>query len=613
MSAPLSPSAGRAARVACWALLLLALTIAARGLARRNTWYLASDQFAFLTFADDLRHGRVFHDPAIVLRLTAPDSIRPGESLDALYQTYIFRDRRLYSRYPPGFPALLAVTGLVGGERAQHLLNPALYLVLLGLIALLAWHLLQPHGGDLAAGAAAAVPWVLLTLPAEVHYWGITVARDLPAHLIALAALLAGVRGRLGLGGLLLGVACTIRPDAVLYGLSLGALGLLTRPPLRTKVGAAAAFLVGAAPLFAYNWATEGHPLHFTQAMEFRNLLGSIKDSPRTILAASSLGSRLLSGGAFRLANLPETLPVQAAYLLRAFGAFLLLALGAAVWGTRRRPALTAALVLYAVVAFFFYGCWAHADPRYLVGVSLSLVSLAALGATLWVAALTDPERPVRWRLVAIAATLFLGLLAGHVLPRDAASRLTTLEVGVAAGAAAAGILALVPGAAPAAPRFAPLAPALVLAAVATLRVLTGSGGRDPFQAEQVARARAAVEAVVPAGALVLTSPALGRPAENITHYTHAEAYYTGELSRLRSSTDRAALNYLAAGRRVFILLPAGEPLPFEHAGTWFDLRPVARREGPALYDWFMDPRRATAGAVLSEIVFASASAGPSG
>src|SRR5215468_10526361 len=209
-------------------LVLLALVIAARGLERRTTWYLASDQFAFLTFADDLRHGRVFHDPGPFALLAA--SVPPGQTADAYYQTYLWRDGRLFSRYPPGFPLLLALAGLVGGERAQHLLNPLLYLLLLAALALLTHRLLAGARRGLAAAAAAATPWTLLVVPAEVHYWGITVVRDLPAHLVAIGALAAACASRFALAGLALGLACSMRPDAILYSFSLGALALVLRP-----------------------------------------------------------------------------------------------------------------------------------------------------------------------------------------------------------------------------------------------------------------------------------------------------------------------------------------------------------------------------------------------
>src|SRR5262249_60230575 len=103
--------------------------VAARGLDRHATWYLASDQFAFLTFADDLRHGRIFHDPGEFAAIAS--NVPPGRTADAYYQTYLWRDGRLFSRYPPGFPLLLALATLIGGAPAEHLLNPGLYLVLL--------------------------------------------------------------------------------------------------------------------------------------------------------------------------------------------------------------------------------------------------------------------------------------------------------------------------------------------------------------------------------------------------------------------------------------------------------------------------------------------------
>src|SRR5262245_31293307 len=152
------------ARRIALALVLLALMVAARGLARRTTWYLASDQFAFLAFADDLRRGTVFHDPATFALLAA--AVPPDETTDAYYQTYLWRDGRLWSRYPPGFPLLLAAAGTIGGEQAMHALNPLLYLVLLIALALFSGGLLR--GTTFAAGAAAVAPWALLVIPTEV-------------------------------------------------------------------------------------------------------------------------------------------------------------------------------------------------------------------------------------------------------------------------------------------------------------------------------------------------------------------------------------------------------------------------------------------------------------
>jgi hypothetical protein len=176
----------------------------------------------------------------------------------------------------------------------------------------------------------------------------------------------------------------------------------------------------------------------------------------------------------------------------------------------------------------------------------------------------------------------------GVVTQRDGADRAYPLELAMTGAAVAS--LALPPA-------LAAVAPAAALATIGVVRVVRGSGARDPFQEAQVDRARAAIEALVPSGSLVLTTPALGRPGENISHYTHADAAYIGELTTMRSSPARAARTVLGTGDNVFLLLGVPDPLPF--AG---DIREVARRDGATLYDWFADPARAPLGAVLYEV-----------
>ncbi len=572
--------------------MLLALVLAARGLERRTTWYLASDQFAFLTFADDLRRGRVFHDPA-TLALLAPGVPR-GAAADAYYQTYLWRDGRLYSRYPPGFPLLLAAAGVVGGDRAMHLLNPILYLALLAALALFTHGLLR--GLAIAAGAAAAAPWALLVIPTEVHYWGITVARDLPAHLLGLGALAAACTGRFGLGGLALGLACTIRPDAVLYSLSLAAVALVLRPRIGVLLGGTLAFAAGLAPLLAYNTLTQGHPLAFTQGMEFRHLLGAAPGGRPVAAAAILPQAPLVAGGGFRLRHLSQVLPQNLAYLAAAFGLFLAPAVGALLWALRRRPLLAAALGPHCVGSTLFFSCWGRSDPRYLVGAVLALLVLTAIGTSAWCATLADPHRSRRGRLALLALTVAAVLAAPAVFPSLPARR--SLELTAGAAALAVGTAALAPPVAGVAAALAPLAPALAFAGAGVTRVATGTGTRDPFQAPQVERARATVEALIPAHALVITTPALGRPAENITRYTHADAHYEGELEILRSTPAAAARRALAAGRRVFLLVPSVTPVPLPRD----TLAEVARRRGADLYDWFVDPGHA-AEAILFEVV----------
>jgi hypothetical protein len=525
----------------------------------------------------------VFHDPTTTALLAGP-ALPSAAAADAYYQTYIFRDGRLYSRYPPGFPVLLAAAGLVAGEAAQHALNPVLYLGLLVALGRLAARLDTTASG---AAAAATAMWALLVIPAEVHYWGITVARDLPAHLLAILGIGCALGRRPVWAGWLLGSAASIRPDAILWAPSIAlALGRAGRTP-RALLAASAAFLAGATPLFAYNTLTEGHPLAFTQGREFRHAFES---------AVVRTGLDFVSGGAFRLVHLRTTLPAHLRYLVGAFGAFLWLALGLLVVAAWRRQPLARVLGPYVVLGLLFYSCWSHGDPRYLVGVSLGLVVLAALAMVALATWLADPRTPWSRRLGGAlgVAALFLG---GIGLPRDAAQGLTILERTSAAALVAAAAIPLLPrlrgGGA--------LMPALGFAVFGAFRIVTSTGESGRFDAGDVARARRAIESVVPEDALVLVTGGLGRPAENWTHYARSEARYVSELALLRSDADYVALRCSTTGRPLFLLLRPTEPLPFTGSRSRLHVREVARRTGEGLRDWFVDPHRAPEGVVLYE------------
>ncbi len=585
---------GRIARVAAVALVLLAALVAARGLERRNTWYLASDQLAFLTFADDLLRASVFHETDSFELLTARP---PGErTYDAFDRTYFWSGDRIYSRYPPGYPALLALAGLVGGEVGRHLLNPLLYLALLGLLAATTGEILRPYDRSLAAGASVCVAWLLLVVPTHVHLWGITVVRDLPAHLLALAAVAAALVGGHASAGLLLGLAATVRPDAVLYAASLGAIFAVERARARDHVRAALGFVIGALPLFLYNTVTRGHPLAFTQGGEFTRLLSSLGGDGRVVLAQVLT---MPSGGGFRLSHLPQSLPGNLAVLARSFAWTGLLAAAGVLWSVRVRPVLAAAFVPYVVLAVPFYSFWSHPDPRYLAGVSLCLMPLVAVGAVVvcWRAA--DPQTPLAERLALVAGALLVGTLGFLGLGRGGIRAAGAPEVALAAAvvvAALSSALRLAGGLRPVV-----LAPGLALAIVGLLRVASGSGGRDPFQQDRVERARAELGAVVPAGSLIVTRQSLGRPAENITRCTGAHAHYLSELRLLRSDTHVAAVQFALAGRRVFLLLDAGDEQTARSLASFARLRLVERRSGAKLYDWFVDPASAPRGADLYE------------
>jgi len=567
---------------------LLALILAARGLVRHNTWYLASDQFAFLTFADDLLRGSAFHDPSMLAEMAGPTMPREA-GVDAYYQTYIYRGGRLYSRYPPGYPLLLAAAKLVGGESAQHWLNPALYLLLVVVVGRLAALLVPPA---LRWAAAATAMWTLLVIPVEVHYWGITIARDLPAHLAALGAVLCAAAGATTGMGLLLGVAATMRPDAVLWAPAVALVSPTLARDRRSVVRGSLAFGLGILPLLVYNTVTQGHPLAFTQGSEFRGMLTSGL-GVSTLLAADLI---FVSGGGFRLINFPTTFVAHANYLAGSFGGFLWLAVGMLVAGTVRRLPMARALGSYVVIGLVFYSCWGHGDPRYLVGVSLSLIVLAAAALVRiadWLADATGPLGTRTFGLAVVAGVLVLGTF----VTRDPSRGLATLEWSAVAALGAAWAA----GSLPALRAVAALVPAVAFAVFGIVRVLGSATSAAGFRADDVARARATIQALVPPGALVLASPGIGRPAENWTHYARVETHYPGELDRLFSDANLVAWRRTESGRALYLLLGAAERDPFTAPRSWISLRPIARRDGEALRDWFVDPQRAPSGVVLYE------------
>ena len=106
----LEPSCRPAVDRRDWAVLIAVLLLVVGvilWLLPRVSWYLAIDQFGYLTFAQDLARGRVSHPWALLDLL---DSFLPiGRQVDVLAQTYFWRDGALYSRYSPGYPLLLAL------------------------------------------------------------------------------------------------------------------------------------------------------------------------------------------------------------------------------------------------------------------------------------------------------------------------------------------------------------------------------------------------------------------------------------------------------------------------------------------------------------------------
>jgi 4-amino-4-deoxy-L-arabinose transferase-like glycosyltransferase len=564
----------RRAQPFAWAALALVfLVMTAMYLERRITWYLAVDQFGYLRFAHDLLNGQVHHDwpPARALAPHVPPQT------DMLVQTYIWDEGRLYSRYAPGFPIVLAAwIGLFGSD-AAHFLNPTLFLALLALVMAIQWRLAR----SLWRGTMAATLVVLC--PTLIYLWALTATRDLSAHFFAFTglAILVG-RGAIGLrslalAGLALGFAGSVRPDAVLYLIPASVLALgrwwsdRSWPTLgRWAAVGALGVALGLAPSLAFYWVATGNPFTPTQAVELRRLFlpadaGAAEPEP----AGARIGYppgwhggtiEHVQGGGLRLSNLTTTLPGNLQKIERGYGRlFLALAAWGAVVGLYLRPAFTAAVLAYLAVAIPFFSCWTRPDHRYLIGVWLMMPMLITEGT---IGTFDLVRRLARWRAEA-AARLVAGVVALALVVVHATSGLeddATPLYEATTWTLYAALLAL--GAAAAWPRRR-IAPVAAAAIAVLLVVVTGTwtaaglGSRASFQRAQAKRAAEVFRQTVEPNAVVITVEDVGRPMENIEYYGGIHSLYFTDLERWRMSLDLAAMSLIVGHFEPYVLVPA--------------------------------------------------------
>ena len=259
----------------------LLLTTRRAALAQQITWYLAVDQFGYLNFAHDLLHGQIFHDvgaaegPRAVPSAPAPTcSSRPTSTTTGGSTAATRRASRSCSR---GGSASL------GDDRA-HYLNPTLYLG-------------PPRRGaglpvarrSARRGAPRPGPRSSRSSPPSMYLWGLTLTRDLSAHVFAFDRASSSC-SRCAASPIQPGAtrwppawrSASPSPSAPTPSLYLragdadagGALVARARrgsqrdrarsPPRRLALGV----VVGASPFFAYNWAATGNPFLPTQGME---------------------------------------------------------------------------------------------------------------------------------------------------------------------------------------------------------------------------------------------------------------------------------------------------------------------------------------------------------
>jgi hypothetical protein len=551
-----------------WVAMAVLFVCVARSIEPRITWYLAVDQLGYLTFARDLLQGRIFHEWAPL------EGLRPllPPQTDVLAQTYVYDQGRLHCRYAPGFPLLLA--GWMGsfGEDAAAYLNPTIFLLLLAVLAALQrrvfpsrWH--------------AGVGTALVTLfPTGIHLWAFTVTRDLSGHLFAFGALLSLLGpGRTVLAGVALGFAVTIRPDAVLY-LVPAALLLRQRgsePGARRRAvgGAVLGLACGILPLVAYNAVATGNPLRVTQGMELRRFFADTRGAEPPAADAGAVvdpspgwrgtTSTAVSGGGLRLANVPTVLPANLRTVHRLYGTP---ALALAIWGgvlaAIQRRRLAAIAIPYAVVALLFFSCWGHANARYLMGVFPCLSMLiveGVFGTADLVQALRRRQRT--WAAGGLTLATGAGILGLTMATAATGSpEVRTLSWVLAIGAATAVLAAMASTRRPVATPWATIVmlALVLLASATTTRALARP--RALFQRAEVRAAQANFARLVEPGAVVLTTEAVGRPAENIEYYTRAHALYLTDLRRWRMHVETAMAAWLAAGLQPYLFFPTVHP-----------------------------------------------------
>lgn len=548
------------------ALLAVLLAVIARSLQLRITWYLAVDQFGYLTFAKDLVAGKLFHDWAPLRALK--DHI--PHPTDTLAQTYVWDGVRLYCRYAIGFPLMLAAWLAAFGADRAHYLNPLLFLVALVVLFTMQLRIFRSPWR-----ALLGVVLIPLSPLSWVQLWALTLTRDMAGHLVGFAGLLALLPVRRGVfpgtgaalvSGLALGFAASIRPEGPIYLLPAAGIVFvqLSHPAAwrglrRLLLTAGIAYAIGAAPNLAYNFAVHGNPFSPTQGMELQNLLGAVGDwlSPSAWAAGWHGGTYTqVQGGGLRLSHLPRTLPGNWNILSNAYGG---LVLGAALWGVLlsawQRRLLFVTAVPYSVAALLFYSCWARADYRYLIGVDFMIPMLAVEGLL----GTFDLCRELGRRRVdprILAGLALVAVFAGWSRGPWDERRPMPAGPTITASVVALGLVGVV-----LAPRrrvvgvVAPLL-AVSLWSYCTYTTFEGLRRNASFQGEESRRSRATLRGAVSPNAVIVTTEDVGRPFENIEYYGGLSAIYTTDLKRWNLHPSRMVSALLAAGLRPYFLLP---------------------------------------------------------
>lgn len=594
-----------------WALVTLTfLVLTLLGILAKITWYLAVDQYGYLAFAHDLMHGRIFHHwpPLDALAPQLPSRV------DMLVQTYVYDAGKLYCRYAPGFPMVLAAWLTVFGDDGANYLNATIYMSLLVLLIAFQVRIFKSAWRALIGTA------LVVLFPTTLHLWALTLTRELATYLPAMVGLYLLLPlekhpltpRRVAAAGLALGFAGSVRPEALIYLLPaflLAAIWLYRERtgirPVATTLGVGAlAVFIGLTPFLAYNWAATGSPFRPTQGMEIPIFTAPVTPPPPLpkprigFPPGAWRGSSTFSvqGGGLRLSHLPETLPGNVALIRAAYGDLMLViaALGAVIALLRRRT-LFAATVPYMILALLFYSCWSKPDARYLCGIFLMLPMLIVEGTlgTLDLAHRLAHKDALAGRSLALGlgALLFAG--TWMFFPEGERGALSTITIMIMI-AGVAGVSAIAAGAEPRRRLTTVVAPVLALGLVGVLawRAPDAIERRASFQGPEMRRARETFNKAVRPGAVVITTEDVGRPAENIDYYSGvARAFYFTDLDRWRMSVGDAAALLAKAGMVPYLFVPTVNPARgriLEELSTRFTLELAADVPAARAMDYFV-------------------------
>jgi hypothetical protein len=329
---------------------------------------------------------------------------------------------RMYSPFPPGWPAALALGSLLG---AEWVINPVLGAINLILAWSLFARLYDRRTARLGALLLAVSPWYLfLAMSFMAHQWTLTCA------LVAALALMwargaGGVRAAL-LSGAAVGVVTLIRPlDGVILGSMLGVWALGAGGP-RLRFLPLAGFGVSAALVTAlnlpYNRALTGHAFTFPVMAYFdRHYAPGVNDlgfGPNRGLGWTGLDPLPGHGAADVMINTAFNLFATNVELFGWGAGSLLFAAVAAL--SPRRVRSDRLLLGFALAVVAFHGLyWFSGGPdfgaRYWFLTIVPLVGLSARGIELMRGAAAHPDGAARHGAPLAAAALCLVALACFV------------------------------------------------------------------------------------------------------------------------------------------------------------------------------------------------------